>query len=282
MFDNLKKPFLIGEIGINHNGSLKTAKKLIDLAVECNFDSVKFQKRNPDISTPEDQKYKKRETPWGYISYLDYKKKIEFSKKDFLEIDRYCKKKNIIWFASAWDIDSQKFLKQFNLKYNKVASAMNTNLQLLEEIAKEKKYTFISTGMANLKQIDECVRIFKDHKCKFSLLHCVSTYPCKEEDLNLKAILTLKKRYKCDVGYSGHESSVSPSVIAYLIGASVIERHITIDRSMWGTDQSASLEENGMKALSSILKKIPKVIGNGNKKQVSLKEKELIKKFKYW
>ena len=233
MFDNLKKPFLIGEIGINHNGSLKTAKKLIDLAVECNFDSVKFQKRNPDISTPEDQKYKKRETPWGYISYLDYKKKIEFSKKDFLEIDRYCKKKNIIWFASAWDIDSQKFLKQFNLKYNKVASAMNTNLQLLEEIAKEKKYTFISTGMANLKQIDECVRIFKDHKCKFSLLHCVSTYPCKEEDLNLKAILTLKKRYKCDVGYSGHESSVSPSVIAYLIGASVIERHITIDRSMW-------------------------------------------------
>ncbi len=275
------KPFLIGEIGINHNGSLQNAKKLIDLAKNCGFSAVKFQKRNPDISTPENQKDKLRQTPWGEISYLNYKKKIEFGKKEFNEINKYCKEKKIIWFASPWDLDSVKFLKQFRLKYNKIASAMITNLNLLEEVAKEKKTTFISTGMSNLREIRKCINIFKRNKCKFILMHCVSTYPCPIEDLNLNMITTLKKKFKCEVGYSGHESEVSPSLIAYFLGAKYIERHITLDRSMWGTDQAASLSEDGMKNLSNILNKTHKVLGDGVKK-ISSKEKKLLQKFKYW
>ena len=271
------KPFLIGEIVINHNGSLQNAKKLIDLAKNCGFSAVKFQKRNPDISTPENQKDKLRQTPWGEISYLNYKKKIEFGKKEFNEINKYFKKKKIIWFASPWDLDSVKFLKQFRLKYNKIASAMITNLNLLEEVAKEKKTTFISTGMSNLREIRKCINIFKRNKCKFILMHCVSTYPCPIEDLNLNMITTLKKKFKCEVGYSGHESEVSPSLIAYFLGAKYIERHITLDRSMWGTDQAASLSEDGMKNLSNILNKTHKVLGDGVKKNF-LKRKKIITK----
>ena len=218
----LKKPFLIAEIGINHNGSIKLAKKMIDLAKETGFNAVKFQKRNPDISTPENQKTKMRNTPWGEISYLDYKKKIEFGLKEFLEIDRYCKKIKIAWLASAWDLDSQKFLKRFKLKYNKVASAMLTNIELIHSIAKEKKLTFISTGMSSIKDIQKCVNIFKKNKCRYVLMHCVSTYPCPEDKLNLNMILTLKEKFKCDVGYSGHESTVSPTIFAYFLGANYI------------------------------------------------------------
>ena len=188
------KPFLIAEIGINHNGSIKLAKKLIDLAKKYNFDAVKFQKRDPDISTPEIQKSAMRETPWGNIKYIDYKKKIEFSFKDFIQIDRYCKEKKIHWFASPWDINSLNFLKKFKCKYIKVASAMVTNTELIEKIAKQKIYTFISTGMCKMKDIEKCVSIFKKYKCKFSLLHCVSNYPCEEKDLNLNMIEVLKKK----------------------------------------------------------------------------------------
>ena len=280
---NKKKntPFLIAEIGINHNGSIKLAKQLIDLASKYSFDAVKFQKRNPNISTPDSQKLKMRDTPWGYISYLDYKKKIEFGLKEFNQINNYCKKKKIHWFASAWDIDSQIFLRKFNLKYNKVASAMLTNTNLIKEIAKEKRFTFISTGMSNLRDIENCVNIFKKNKCPYALLHCVSTYPCDEKDLNLKTILTLKKKFKCTIGYSGHENSVSPSVIAHMLGAEIIERHITLDRSMYGTDQSASLQENGIADLVNILTKVPTMIGNGIKK-INNEEKKLINKFRYW
>ena len=211
---NLKKPFLIGEIGINHNGSIKLAKRLIQLAVDAGFDAVKFQKREPDISTPEDQKFKLRQTPWGEMTYLDYKKKIEFGKKEFDEINKFCKKKKIIWFASAWDIPSQNFLKKYKLKYNKVASAMLSNENLIKKIAEEKKLTLISTGMSTIKNISKAVKIFRKKKCKFILMHCVSTYPCPIENLNLNLIQTLKKKFKCEVGYSGHESSVSPSIIA--------------------------------------------------------------------
>lgn len=274
-------PFLIAEIGINHNGSIKLAKKLIDQAVKYKFDAVKFQKRNPEISTPEFQKDLVRDTPWGQMTYLNYKKKIEFNLKEFKEIDRYCKKKKISWFASPWDIESCKFLSKFNCKYSKVASAMLTNLKLLKEISKQKRFTFISTGMSKLKDIENCIKIFKKNKCDFALLHCVSTYPCKEEDLNLLMIQTLKKKFKCKIGYSGHESSVSPSIIAHLMGAEIIERHITLDRTMWGTDQSASLEANGLDQLTTILNKIPKMIGSG-KKILNYNEKKLIKKFKYW
>tara|TARA_B100001121_G_C18600094_1_gene579092 strand:- start:117 stop:965 length:849 start_codon:yes stop_codon:yes gene_type:complete len=278
---NLKKPFLIAEIGINHNGSLNLAKKLIQLAADSGFDAVKFQKREPNISTPEDQKHKLRQTPWGEISYLEYKKKIEFGHREFREINKFCKKRKIIWFASAWDVPSQNFLKKYKLKYNKVASAMLTNIELIKKIAEEKKLTFISTGMSTLKDISKAIKIFKKKKCKFVLMHCVSTYPCPVENLNLSLIQTLKKKFKCEVGYSGHESSVSPSIIAYMLGARYIERHITLDRSMWGTDQAASLSENGMKNLSNILNKSLLVLGDGVKR-LPKQERELLKKFKYW
>lgn len=254
---------------------------MIDLAKNSGFDAVKFQKRNPDISTPENQKLKIRNTPWGDITYLDYKKKIEFGLREYKEIDRYCKKLKILWFASAWDIESLKFLKRFKLKYNKVASAMLTNLDLVKAIAKEKKLTFISTGMCTMQDIQKTINIFKKNKCKFVLMHCVSQYPCPEEKLNLKMILTLKEKFKCDVGYSGHEKTVSPSIFAYFLGANYIERHITLDRSMWGTDQAASLSKDGMINLTNILKKSFITVGDGRKK-ISKEEKEMLKKFKYW
>jgi N-acetylneuraminate synthase len=281
MYHLKTKPYLIAEIGINHNGSIRNAKKLIDLAKKYNFDAVKFQKRNPDISTPDDQKNLIRETPWGQLTYLEYKKKIELSDNDYFQINNYCKIKKIDWFASAWDIDSQFFLRKFNLKYNKVASAMLTNIKLLEIIANERKPTFISTGMSSINDITKCVNLFKKKKCKFTLLHCVSTYPAPEEDLNLLTINYLKKKFRCEIGYSGHESSVSPSILAYYLGASVIERHITLDRSMWGTDQAASLEEEGIRVLTGVILKTPKLLGKEIKK-ISRNESGLIRKFKYW
>ena len=278
---NLKKPYLIAEIGINHNGSINLAKKLIDLAVKYNFDAVKFQKRNPEVSTPEFQKDIFRETPWGNITYLDYKKKIEFGIQEYKEIDKYCKKKKIDWFVSPWDLDSVKFMNNFKFKYNKIASAMITNLPLLEAVAKQKKTTLISTGMCSLKDVDKAVKIFKKNKCKFVILHCVSKYPCPEEELNLNLISFYKKKYKCEIGYSGHEPTVSPSILAWFMGAQYIERHITLDRSMWGTDQAASLSEEGMKNLSSVTSKAQTFLGNG-KKIFGKDEKKLLKKFKYW
>lgn len=277
----LDKPFLIAEIGINHNGSIELTKKLIDLAKETGFDAVKFQKRDPEITTPDSQKFKIRQTPWGEMTYLQYKKKIEFQKKEYDSIARYCSSKKIIWFASAWDIKSQNFLKRYKLKYNKVASAMLTNTKLLEVIAKERKITFISTGMSNMKEISNALRIFKKHKCKFVLMHCVSQYPCPVERLNLNTIITLRNKFKCEIGYSGHESDVSSSMLAYFLGCKYIERHITLDRSMWGTDQAASLSETGMKTLSSALRKFPSMLGNGIK-ILSKQDTEMLKKFKYW
>ena len=180
-----KRPFLIAEIGINHNGSFQLAKELIDLAKKYNFDAVKFQKRDPDICVPEHQKNEIRNTPWGKMTYLQYKKKIEFGEREFKTIDDYCKKIKIDWFCSPWDVNSLKFLKKFKTKYNKVASAMITNKNLLELIARERKLTFISTGMSEIKDINCAVKVFKKNKCDFVLMHCVSNYPCVEENLNL-------------------------------------------------------------------------------------------------
>ena len=261
-----KSPFLIAEIGINHNGSVELAKKLINLSKKYNFDAVKFQKRDLDICIPEKQKGQIRNTPWGEMTYLDYKKKIEFNEKEFQEINNYCKKIKIDWFCSAWDANSLKFLKKFKSKYNKVASAMVTNLNLLNLIAKEKKLTFISTGMSSMKDIVKAIKIFRKNKCDFVLMHCVSNYPCQEEDLNLNVILTLKEKFKCKIGYSGHEPSVSPSYAAWFLGADYIERHITLDRTMYGTDQAASLSEQGIRELTSLLSKFPKILGDGKKK----------------
>tara|TARA_B100001057_G_C22867589_1_gene957275 strand:+ start:81 stop:932 length:852 start_codon:yes stop_codon:yes gene_type:complete len=275
-----RKPYLIAEIGINHNGSLRIAKKMIDLAKENKFDAVKLQKRNPDICVPEYQKNLIRETPWGNITYLKYKKKIEFSFKQLKSLKSYSEKKGLDFFCSCFDIFSLKEIKSIN-KFNKIPSAMITNLDFLIEVAKQKKRTFISTGMCSMKDISRAVKIFKKYKCNFTLLHCISLYPCPEEKLNLKMIETLKRKFKCDVGYSGHESSVSPSFFAYMLGASVIERHITLDRAMWGTDQAASLSPEGMKMFSSIINKTKAIFGSG-KKTFSNAEKEMLKKFKYW
>ena len=198
-----KLPFLIAEIGINHNGSLKLAKKLIDLAKKYNFNAVKFQKRDLDICIPGDQKNVMRDTPWGQMTYLNYKKKIEFGKKEFYEISKYCKDIGIDWFCSAWDLNSLKFLKKFKMKFNKVASPMLTHIELLNAIAKEKKLTFISTGMSRMIDIQKAVKIFKKNKCDFVLMHCVSNYPCANKDLNLNLIETLNQKFKCKIGIVG-------------------------------------------------------------------------------
>ena len=275
-----KKPYLIAEIGINHNGSVAIAKKMIDAAKENNFDAVKFQKRDPDICVPEDQKYKMRDTPWGNITYLSYKKKIELNLNQLTILKNYAKKLKLDFSASCFDINSLNLMKRIN-SFNKIPSAMITNIFFLEHVAKQKKRTFISTGMCEMKDITKAVNIFKKNKCDYELMHCVSLYPCPEEKLNLQMIKTLRKKYNCKVGYSGHEPSVSPSFFAYMLGATSIERHITLDRSMWGTDQAASLSPDGMKMFGSIFNKIEKIFGDGIKR-VPEEEKVMLQKFKYW
>ena len=260
------KLFLIAEIGINHNGDIEIAKKLIDYAQEAKFDAVKFQKR--DINSVYTKEFLDgyRESPWGKTQ-RDQKLGLEFNEKEYKLIDDYCSKKKIQWFASAWDINSQKFLRKFNLKYNKVASAMLGNFPLLREIASEKKYTFISTGMSTLEEIEKVVKLFKDLKCPFELMHCNSSYPMKASDANLSCIKLLKEKFNCDVGYSGHENSlIGVSIIAVALGATSIERHITLDRTMYGSDQAASIEARNLKNLGDTLRNVKSIIGDGKKK----------------
>jgi N-acetylneuraminate synthase len=275
-----KKPYLIAEIGINHNGSISVAKKMIDLANATGFDAVKFQKRDPDICVPENQKETMRETPWGNMSYLAYKKKIEFNLKELTNLKNYAKKLKLDFCASCFDVNGFKLMNKLN-DFNKIPSAMITNTIFLDQVAKKRKKTLISTGMSNMNDISTAVKIFKKNKCSYELMHCVSLYPCPENKLNLSMIQTLKKKFKCKVGYSGHESSVSPSFFAYMLGATSIERHVTLDRSMWGTDQAASLSPAGMRMLCSSFDKIKDIIGNGVKK-FPIEEKNMLKKFKYW
>jgi len=240
--------FIIAEIGINHNGDLDIAKKLIDNAALAGCDAVKFQKRTvEDVYSPEELDVH-RESPWGTTN-RQQKNGLEFSLEDYQEIDRYCKEKKIEWFASAWDLKSQEFLGQFDLKYNKVASAMLTVTPLVEAIAKQGRYTFISTGMSTIEEIESVVKIFRKYNCPFELMHCVSTYPMKDEDANLNLIGTLRERYSCNVGYSGHEVGLAISYAAAALGITSLERHITLDRAMYGSDQSASLEPSGMNFL---------------------------------
>ena len=272
--------FIIAEIGINHNGDLKIAKQLIDQSKAAGCDAVKFQKRTIDVVYSPDVLDQPRESPWG-STQRDQKMGLEFGVAEYDEINRYCNEVGIIWFASAWDIPSQNFLRQYNCPYNKVASAMTTHVAFLGEVASEKKMTFISTGMCTLDDVDHAVKIFRDADCPFVLLHTVSTYPAKESDLNLAVMATLRERYECPVGYSGHEPSVSPSVIAGALGAQVIERHVTLERSMYGSDQSASLEPAGLLNLVSTIRKISECVGNGEK-QVIDAEKEVAKKLRYW
>ena len=273
--------FIIAEIGINHNGDLNIAKKLILSAKKNGFDAVKFQKRDIETVYSESELDKPRESPWGGTT-REQKYGLEFGKKEFDEINDYCKNLDINWFASAWDTKSLNFLDFYDLKYQKVASAMITNLEFLDAVAKRKKYTFISTGMSDFKIIDQAIKIFEKNNCKFELMHSVSAYPCPEDQLNLNLIPIMKKKYGCDVGYSGHESSVSPSIIAVCLGATSLERHITLDRSMYGSDQAASLEEKGYRELITTVRKVPKVIGVETKKTILECEKPVATKLRYW
>ncbi len=256
----INKPYLIAEIGINHNGDIDLAKQLIDASVEAGFDAVKFQKRDIEIVYSKEILDSPRESPWGNTQ-RDQKTGLEFEKKEYDIIDEYCKNKKIDWFASAWDTNSLKFLDQYNLKHNKIASAMIVDKNFLNDVAKRKKHTFISTGMSTIENIDNAVKIFRENDCSFELMHCISTYPMKDEDANLLTINALKRKYKCDVGYSGHENGVAISLAATSLGISSLERHVTIDRTMYGSDQSASLELKGMKDLVSSINKIITAFG---------------------
>tara|TARA_B100000989_G_C19515682_1_gene461497 strand:- start:408 stop:1256 length:849 start_codon:yes stop_codon:yes gene_type:complete len=251
---------LIAEIGINHNGDINIAKKLIDNSKKSGFHSVKFQKRTIDKVYSKEQLDTPRESPWGKTT-REQKKGLEFGKKEYDEIDKYCKEIDIQWFASAWDLESLQFISNYNLKFNKIASAMIVDSIFLEQVAKQGKHTFISTGMSTTENIINAVNIFKKNKCSFELMHCISTYPMKPEDANLATINALKKKFDIDVGYSGHENGIAVSICAAILGASSIERHITLDRTMYGSDQSASLEMKGMVEMVSQIKKMKTAIG---------------------
>jgi len=256
--------FIIAEIGINHNGDLQLAKKLIDGAAVAGCDAVKFQKRTVSTVYTEADLDRPRESPWGTTN-RDQKMGLEFTGSDYGEIDRYCRERGIEWFASAWDIQSQKFLRQFNLSYNKVASALLTHRDLLEEIASEQRYTFISTGMSTLDQIDKATKIFKNANCPYELMHCNSQYPMPIEKANLRTIDTLRTKFDCDVGYSGHETDTTVSLAAIAMGATSLERHITLDRCMYGSDQVASIEISKLCFLVKEARKIESALGNGSK-----------------
>lgn len=270
--------FIIAEIGINHNGYINIAKKLIDVAVIAGCNAVKFQKRTIDKIYTKEFLDTPRESPWG-TNQRAQKEGLEFGREQYDEIDSYCKVKGIEWFASAWDIESQKFLRSYDLKYNKIASSMIVYEDLLKEVASEGKYTFISTGMSSFKEINHAVEIFHNTGCPFELMHCVSTYPMTDEDANLKCIIKLRNRYKCDVGYSGHEVGLAVSYAAVALGASSLERHITLDRAMYGSDQAASVEPAGLIQLVGAVRKIEKALGDG-KKKMSVKEIPIAEKLR--
>tara|TARA_R100000152_G_C6768673_1_gene194247 strand:+ start:465 stop:1304 length:840 start_codon:yes stop_codon:yes gene_type:complete len=274
----MSKTFIIAEIGINHNGDLNIAKQLIDAAVESDCQLVKFQKRTVEAVYSAADLDRPRESPWGTTN-REQKLGLEFTKKDYDEIDRYCRSKGIEWTASAWDVESQLFIRNYNLKYNKVASAMLTHRKLLEAIAEEGRHTFISTGMSTLEQITDAVKIFKDANCPFELMHCNSSYPMKTEDANLRTIQTLQETFNCDVGYSGHEVGIIVTCAAVTLGATSVERHITLDRSMYGSDQASSLEVGGLRKLTQYIREIEKSLGDGVKRVTEV-ELQIAKKLR--
>ncbi|MBI2635384.1 MAG: N-acetylneuraminate synthase family protein [Parcubacteria group bacterium] len=257
--------FIVAEIGINHNGSLEIAKQLVDAAAIAGVDAVKFQKRTPELCVPSGQRSVMRETPWGYMTYMDYRYRIEFGKNEYDQIDSYCKSKGIVWFASCWDEDSVDFMAQFDPPCYKVPSAGLTDKELLMRMRVKNKSVILSTGMSTMKQIDKAAEILDPEN--LIILHCVSTYPAKLEELNLKVIQTLKRKFpNIPIGYSGHEVSLAPSVMAAVLGANVIERHITLDHTMWGTDQAASMEPKGFQLLIRDIRTWEAAKGNGVKR----------------
>jgi N-acetylneuraminate synthase len=272
--------FVVAEIGINHNGDLEIAKKLVDMAKAAGCDAVKFQKRTIDIVYTPEQLAQPRESPWG-TTQGEQKAGLEFGRAQYDAIDAHCRAMGIPWFASAWDIPSQRFLRRYDCPWNKVASAMNTHWDFLEEVASERKPTFLSTGMTDWAGLDRAVAIFRRRDCPIVLMHTVSEYPCPEELLNLRLIPELRRRYGVPVGYSGHEPSVSPSIFAAAFGAVAIERHVTLSRAMYGSDQAASLEKPGIETLVAQLRKLPKVVGDGEKRTTP-GEAAVATKLRYW
>lgn len=255
--------YIIAEIGINHNGDLDITKQMIDAAAHAGVDAVKFQKRTPEICTPPEQQKQMRETPWGYITYLDYRYKVEFGEKEYREIDRYSKEKGITWMASVWDEQAVEFLEKFDTPAYKVPSASLTDHTLLRYARKTGKPLVISTGMSTMEQIRAAVKVVGTEN--LVITHCTSTYPCEPEELNLRMIQTLREEFPCPVGYSGHEVGLVPPQVAVALGACMIERHLTLDRAMWGSDQAASVEPSGFERLVKYVRTAEASLGDGVK-----------------
>ena len=256
--------FIVGEIGINHNGDVNIAKKLINVASWAGCDAVKFQKRTPEVVVPPEEREKMRDTPWGYITYMEYRYKVEFGEAEYAEIDRHCKEKGMMWFASPWDEASVDFLEQFDPPTHKIASACLTDLGLLRRLRDTGKPLIASTGMSTQEQIDRAIDFLGTDN--LVLMHTTSTYPCPPEELNLRMIGTLRKKYDCPIGYSGHEAGLPTTVAALVLGACAIERHITLDRSMWGSDHAASIEPAGLERLVKYIRVVESALGNGVKR----------------
>jgi N-acetylneuraminate synthase len=271
--------YIIAEIGINHNGDVDIAKKLIDAAKHGGANAVKFQKRTPELCVPEHQRNQMRETPWGYITYLDYRYKIEFGQVEYAEIDRHCKEVGITWLASSWDIPSLEFIETFDPPCHKVPSALLTDHELLRELKATGKPIILSTGMSTLEEIKEAVKI--TGLDNLVICHTTSSYPCPPEELNLNMIQTLREMYSCPIGYSGHEVGLVPSAVAVALGACLVERHITLDRAMWGSDQSASVEPWGVEQLVKYIRVTEKSLGDGVKRVYGSEESSKSKLRKY-
>ncbi len=256
--------FVIAEIGINHNGDLNSAKQLIKVAKDAGCDAVKFQKRTPEVSTPQNQWNKLRETPWGEMTYIDYRHKVEFSIPEYEELDIYAKNLDIIWFASCWDSQAVKDIEKFNVPIYKIASASLTDEEMISEVLKTDKSIILSTGMSSLEEINKTVEFIGNNE--LAILHTTSTYPCKPEELNLNVIKTYFEDFPDNIiGYSGHETGLVTTAVAVSMGAKIIERHITLDRSMWGTDQAASIEPQGLMSLIKYIRTVEKAMGDGKK-----------------
>lgn len=271
--------YILAEIGINHNGDVQVAKNLIKAAREAGADAVKFQKRTPEICVPDHQKTQMRDTPWGYISYLDYRYKVEFGQEQYEEIDAYCKSLGIDWLASSWDVPSLKFIDAFGPPAHKVPSALLTDRALLRAIRETGRPVILSTGMSTMEEIDAAVKVLDPDN--LLICHSTSSYPCPPEELNLKMIQTLKDRFDCPVGYSGHEVGLVPSALAVAMGACLVERHVTLDRAMWGSDQAASVEPQGIRTLVKYIRVTEKSLGDGKKKVYDSERSSLDKLRRY-
>jgi len=270
--------YVIAEIGINHNGDVEIAKQMIDAAVHAGVDAVKFQKRTPEVCTPPDQQKQMRETPWGYITYLEYRYKVEFGVDEYREIDRYCKENGITWMVSVWDEPSVDFMEQFDTPVYKLPSASLTDLDLIRKVRMTGKPLILSSGMSTMEQIREAVDVADGES--LGLMHCTSAYPCEPDELNLRMVETLRREFpNIPIGYSGHEVGLVPSTIAVALGACMVERHLTLDRAMWGSDQAASVEPGGFRKLVKYIRVTEQALGDGVKK-VYDSEKSIMKKLR--